>query len=142
MPYKDESVRKAKHAEYSRKYYEANKEKVLANVKVNRAVGKARWDTFKRTLKCTQCGFNHPAALDFHHVDPSEKENLVSKLVSNGCFAAAMEEVQKCIVLCANCHRVHHAQEQALQSKEKTLQKRDTLASLTTNQLPEHAGQR
>jgi hypothetical protein len=142
MPYKDESVRKAKHAEYSRKYYEANKEKVLANVKVNRAVGKARWDTFKRTLKCTQCGFNHPAALDFHHTNPSEKENLVSKLVSNGCFAAAMEEVQKCIVLCANCHRVHHAEEQTLQSKEKTLQKRDTLASLTTNQLPEHAGQR
>lgn len=142
MPYKDESVRKAKHAQYSREYYLKNKEKVLASVKINRAVGKARWDAFKRTLKCTKCEQNHPAALDFHHTDPSEKENLVSKLVSNGCFAAAMEEVQKCIVLCANCHRIHHAEEQTLQSKEKTLQKRDTLAPLTTNLLPEHAGQR
>jgi hypothetical protein len=104
-------VRKEKHAEYSREYYLANKEKVMARSKVTRAIGKARWDTFKRTLKCTKCGFSHPAALDFHHVDPSEKENIVSKLVSNGCFAAAMEEVQKCIVLCANCHRVHHAEE-------------------------------
>jgi len=111
MPYKDESVRKLKHAEYSRKYYLANKEKVLALVKVNRAVGKARWDTFKQALKCTKCGFNHPAALDFHHTNPSEKENLVSALVSMGCFTAAMKEVQKCIVLCANCHRIHHYNE-------------------------------
>lgn len=135
MPFKDESVRKSKHKEYSRKYYEANKEKHKALSKANKAVGKARWAIFKASLKCTQCGFNHPAALDFHHVDPSEKENLVSKLVSNGCFAAAMEEVQKCVVLCANCHRVHHANEQ---QKEKSVK----IQPLTTNQLPEHAGKR
>ena len=131
MPYKDESVRKKKAAQYSRKYYEANKEKVLATSKASRAVGKARWDIFKRTLKCTKCGFDHPAALDFHHTNPAEKENLVSKMVSNGSYAAAMEEVQKCIVLCANCHRIHHYEENLLQSKP-----------LATNQLPEHAGQR
>lgn len=131
MPHKDPEVRKAKHAEFSRNYYLANKEKVLAGVKIQRAIGKARWDAFKRTLKCTKCGFDHPAALDFHHVDPAEKENLVSKLVSSGCFAAAMEEVQKCIVLCANCHRVHHYEENSVK-----------IQPLTTNQLPEHAGQR
>jgi hypothetical protein len=131
MPYKDPEQRKAYHKEQSRKHYLANKEKIIAISKANRAIGKARWDTFKRTLKCTKCGFNHPAALDFHHVDPSEKENLVSKLVSNGCFAAAMEEVQKCIVLCANCHRVHHYEENSVK-----------IQPLTTNQLPEHAGQR
>jgi len=118
MPYKDESVRKLKHAEYSRKYYENNKEKHKALAKANRAVGKARWSLFKGSLKCSKCGFSHTAALDFHHTDPSEKENLVSKLVSNGCYAAAMEEVQKCIVLCANCHRVHHYEENLLNSKQ------------------------
>ena len=111
MPYKDESVRKSKLREYSRKYYEANKEKVKALSKINRAVGKARWTLFKSSLKCTKCGFSHIAALDFHHVNPTEKENLVSKMVANGCYAAAMEEVQKCIVLCANCHRIHHYEE-------------------------------
>lgn len=116
MPYKDESIRKAYHKQQNRKYYLANKEKVLASSKLSRATGKARWDTFKLTLKCTKCGFNHPAALDFHHVDPSKKENLVSKLVGNGCFAAAMEELQKCIVLCANCHRVHHHNEKLIHS--------------------------
>jgi hypothetical protein len=117
MPYKDESVRKLKSAEYSRKYYIANKDKVKTLSKLNRAIGKAKWDTFKCTLRCTKCGFRHPAALDFHHTNPSEKENLVSKLVSDGCFAAAMEEVQKCIVLCANCHRVLHAEENKVQSQ-------------------------
>jgi hypothetical protein len=78
MPYKDENVRKAYHKQQNRKYYLANKEKVLASSKLSRATGKARWDTFKLTLKCTKCGFNHPAALDFHHVDPSKKENIIS----------------------------------------------------------------
>jgi hypothetical protein len=131
MPYKDPEKRKTYHKEQGRKYYLANKDKVLAGVKVQRAIGKARWDTFKRTLKCTKCKQNHPAALDFLHIDPSEKENLVSKLVSNGCFAAAMEEVQKCIVLCANCHRIHHYEENSAK-----------MQALTTNLLPEHAGQR
>lgn len=131
MPYKDPELRKAKHKEYSRKYYEANKDKHKALTKANRAVGKARWILFKSSLKCTKCGFDHPAALDFHHIDPSEKENIVSNLVSSGCFAAAMEEVQKCIVLCANCHRIHHHEENSV-----------NIQPLTTNQLPEHAGQR
>lgn len=108
MPYKDSEVRKACHKEQSRKYYLANKDKVMALSKANRAVGKAKWDTFKRTLKCTKCEQNHPAALDFHHINPEEKENIVSNLVSEGRFAAAMKEVQKCIVLCASCHRIHH----------------------------------
>ena len=131
MPYKDLEKRKAYHKEQSRKYYLANKDKVMVLSKANRAIGKARWDAFKRTLKCTKCEQNHPAALDFHHVDPSEKENLVSKLVSQGCFAAAMEEVQKCVVLCANCHRIHHYEENSAK-----------IQPLTTNLLPEHAGQR
>jgi len=111
MPYKDESVRKAYHQQRSREYYLANKEKVIAVSKASRAIGKAKWVDFKTSLKCTQCGFSHIAALDFHHTNPNEKENLVSKLVSSGCYAAAMEEVKKCVVLCANCHRVHHYEE-------------------------------
>ena len=111
MPYKDESVRKKKQQEYSRKYYALNKEKVLASSKASREIGKARWDIFKRTLKCTKCGFDHPAALDFHHEDPTEKEHNVNRLISDGRFKKAYEEIKKCVVLCANCHRVHHYEE-------------------------------
>ena len=74
MPYKDPSERKRKHKEYSRKHYEANKERIKAEQSEKRKQFRGEWDIFKRTLKCTKCGFAHPAALDFHHEDPSKKE--------------------------------------------------------------------
>lgn len=131
MPFKDPEKRKAYHKEQSRKYYLKNKDKVMATSRLAKEVTRSRWSTFKSTLKCTKCGFNHPAALDFHHVNPAEKEHNVHRLISNGRFSKAMEEVQKCIVLCANCHRIHHYEENSAK-----------IQALTTNQLPEHAGQR
>jgi hypothetical protein len=111
MPYKDPEVRKRKHAEYSRSYYLANKDKVKAATVGANKRNKEIWDTFKKTLQCTKCGFAHPAALDFHHEDPEQKEYNVHKLVSNKRFAKAYEEIKKCTVLCANCHRIHHYNE-------------------------------
>jgi hypothetical protein len=113
MPYKDPKVKKAKHAEYSRKHYEANREEVKAKTKGVRAIEKAKWRLHKSTLKCTNCGFDNPAALDFHHEDPSNKKDSVWRLVNNGQFAKAYEEMKKCIVLCANCHRIYHHEDRA-----------------------------
>lgn len=117
MPYKDKEVKKLKHAEYSRKHYEANKEEIKAKTKGVRAKEKAKWRAHKSTLKCTNCGFNNPAALDFHHEDPSNKKDSVWRLVNNGQFAAAYEEMKKCVVLCANCHRIHHHEDRLHKKK-------------------------
>ena len=114
MPYKDESIRKQKHKEYSRKHYEANKAQVIAKNKKSKAQLKEEWSAFKSTLKCTKCGFDHIAALDFHHEDPSTKEHNVNRLISNKQFTKAYKEIKKCIVLCANCHRIHHYEEKAV----------------------------
>jgi hypothetical protein len=89
----------------------ANQEETRQRLSENKARLKAEWDTFKRTLKCTKCGFNHTAALDFHHEDPRTKEHNVNRLISNKQFKKAYEEIKKCIVLCANCHRIHHYEE-------------------------------
>jgi hypothetical protein len=111
MPYKDASVRKSKHKEYSRKHYLANKERLItANAKYKQKKWQ-EWKEYKAKLSCTKCGFAHLAALDFHHEDPSEKEYDVNRLISNGQFKKAYEEIEKCIVLCANCHRIHHYNE-------------------------------
>jgi hypothetical protein len=118
MPYKDENVRKRKHKEYSRKHYLANKERLLiANAKYKHKKWQ-EWKEYKSTLSCTKCGFAHIAALDFHHEDPSTKEYDVNRLISNGQFKKAEEELKKCIVLCANCHRIHHYEEKVLNSKQ------------------------
>jgi len=60
----------------------------------------------KSTLKCEKCGFSHPAALDFHHID--EKESDVSMLINSCSKKRILDEIKKCIVLCSNCHRIHH----------------------------------
>mgnify|MGYP006935470923 CR=1 FL=1 len=54
--------------------------------------------------KCEMCGYNKCiAALDFHHTNPSEKEfNISSRIVS---WEIAKKELDKCILVCANCHR-------------------------------------
>lgn len=111
MPYKDPSVRKRKHKEYSRKHYLENQEETIKRTRENKAQLKAEWQAYKSSLKCVKCGFDHIAALDFHHEDPSTKEHNVNRLISNKQFTKAYEEIKKCIVLCANCHRIHHYEE-------------------------------
>jgi ribosomal protein L44E len=119
MPYKDPVVRKAKYKEYSAAHYKRNTEEIKATTKEKRSSMKKEWKAYKATLYCTKCGFNHTAALDFHHIDPSNKTGSVNQLVSDGRFKAAFEEMEKCIVLCANCHRIHHHEERHAAKKKK-----------------------
>ena len=57
--------------------------------------------------KCDDCGEEFPDEVyDFHHEDPSRKEYTVSKIFDRPKIL--FKEVMKCILLCANCHRVHH----------------------------------
>ena len=114
MPYKDKSVRKRKHAEYSRSHYLKTQEETKRRTKETKEEKKAQWYAYKATLSCTKCGFNHIAALDFHHEDPSTKLGNVHRFISNGQFKKAYEEIKKCIVLCANCHRIYHHDEKVL----------------------------
>lgn len=58
---------------------------------------------------CSKCGYRvHPAALDFHHLD--DKKYNISRIVRAGVSKEVLDkEIKKCIILCANCHRVEHA---------------------------------
>jgi hypothetical protein len=58
-------------------------------------------------LQC--CGETHPACLEFHHREREEKESVISTMVNNACRVAKIkEEIEKCDVLCAKCHRNVH----------------------------------
>jgi len=60
---------------------------------------------YKTAIGCEKCGYNvHPVALDLHHI--GEKTNSISQLIYRGSAKAILEELKKCIVLCANCHRI------------------------------------
>ena len=61
--------------------------------------------------KCEHCdGVFHTAAYDFHHVDPTQKDVDPGSLM-RGLKHKLYAELDKCILLCANCHRIHHWKE-------------------------------
>ena len=55
---------------------------------------------------CVNCGYNaHAAALDFNHITGVKKFNVSQD--PKVAKAKLLAEIEKCDVLCANCHRVH-----------------------------------
>jgi hypothetical protein len=124
MPYKNPNKRKEKQAEYSKKYYEANKNKIKTTTKNVKRTFNTKWKEYKSALSCTQCGENHPATLDFHHFIRDKSNHKVFKLVRNCNWTLLMEELKKCVVLCANCHRKHHHAEGYKKRKKKSAKKK------------------
>ena len=63
----------------------------------------------KSSHGCADCGFNgHPAALDFHHAS-GDKDFQIGGNAASHSWATVLREAAKCVVLCANCHRIRHA---------------------------------
>lgn len=62
---------------------------------------------YKENLGCKKCGDKRFYLLDFHHTNANEKTITISKALKRS-LEFIMEEVKKCDVLCANCHREWH----------------------------------
>ncbi len=107
MPYKDPDRQKvSQHESYLR-----NKDRVKAR-------DRARLDRNQEFIKkyksrddvtCVRCDEGRWQCLDFHHPDPSSKDMSIADLVKRRYrIERILEEINKCEVLCANCHRVEH----------------------------------
>lgn len=118
MPFKDPEVRRVRQAVYSKTYYEKNKTEVINKINARKKVNRAWFKAYKATLSCIECGENHPAALDFHHKNPKKTDKKVNELVSDGHTKHRIQaEIDKCVVLCSNCHRKHHHKERISKKK-------------------------
>jgi hypothetical protein len=63
---------------------------------------------------CSKCGldsFENPWLMDFHHINPEEKEYTISHKIRTSNFSKIKDELDKCILLCSHCHRTLHAEE-------------------------------
>lgn len=60
---------------------------------------------------CKLCGYNRcQEAMDFHHIDPNEKEFSFGKITANPkSIKILINELKKCVLLCSRCHREVHA---------------------------------
>lgn len=76
---------------------------VLANQKKKRDIIQA----IKVERGCADCGYNeHPVALDFDHRPGEVKLLKISTDVARVGIARLLAEIEKCDVVCANCHRI------------------------------------
>lgn len=76
--------------------------------------------------KCEICGYDRCAtALEFHHINPDEKEFGIGQKGYTRSFEKNKEEVDKCILVCANCHREIH---EGLIDLDEFLQKKGDVA--------------
>ncbi|CCV12969.1 hypothetical protein MESS4_510136 [Mesorhizobium sp. STM 4661] len=58
-------------------------------------------------MKCA-CGEDHPGCLDFHHVTDDKEVNVGDAVRLGWSIKRLMTEINKCVVMCSNCHRKHH----------------------------------
>jgi hypothetical protein len=104
-----------KMREYRKKWYDANKETEQDKAKIRQKKRREDFNKwyyeYKSTLSCIQCGFSHPAAIDFHHRDKKDKEFSPSRMREHTNKKGFLKEIEKCDVLCANCHRILHYNE-------------------------------
>ena len=99
--------------QYRKEHYQKNKEKYIKKASSYTKDMIAWLQELKSTLYCEKCGDARWWVLDFHHNDPSEKNEDISTLVRKGNKERVLNEIEKCSILCANCHRdIHHQQKQ------------------------------
>jgi len=60
---------------------------------------------------CVDCGIDNPVVLDFHHKPGVEKNFKIADALHYRVGLGSLQaELEKCEVLCANCHRIRHRQ--------------------------------
>lgn len=112
MPYKDPAVRKEKGKQYSKEWYSRNRAKQIQKSVNQKRKIRALWNEYKAKQRCSHCGMRHPAVIDFHHVIKEGKKSVNELIAYRNNYKAAVREAEdKCIPLCANCHRILHWQE-------------------------------
>lgn len=73
-----------------------------------------KWlNEYKERHGCVRCGTKDPRVLDFHHQKSDNKLFTIGGFRREVGFGKLQEEIAKCIVVCANCHRILHDEEKA-----------------------------
>lgn len=93
----------------SRQYYADNR---LNHIELTREKRRKNFEFNLSKLKevkvsCSLCSENEFFCLDFHHLH--DKDAAISLIIRDWSWNRIVEEIQKCVVLCSNCHRKVHA---------------------------------
>lgn len=95
--------------QYDREYYQRTKARRDEIKTETRRRHREAWEHLRSHYKCSMCSESHPATLQFHHTDPTQKEYNIGDMVNKGVgLERIKKEIEKCIPVCANCHfKIH-----------------------------------
>lgn len=101
---------------YYTNHYTKYKEAYLMRAKIRREALRSefRQNMFEYLSKkaCVECGERDIRVLELDHINPSNKKFSISQAVRLGYkWAEVLDEIKKCRVLCANCHKKHTTQQ-------------------------------
>jgi hypothetical protein len=97
--------RKQQKRDGARKSYLKYKVRRQLEAKKQRSEMRAYVQSLK-TAPCTDCNTRYPFyVMDFDHRNESEKSGVISRIYQQGSWARLHEELAKCDLVCANCHR-------------------------------------
>ncbi len=109
MPRKDPAGRREYNREYQRIWYARNKQLQISRVRVSRVKRRdrlAEWINQFKYKPCADCGGEFPPYLmDFDHVAGDKLDVIWGMRMRTESREAIKAEIDKCEVVCANCHR-------------------------------------
>ena len=96
--------------------YQRNKEKVkarCAKAAKERILERRKYIyNYLKSHPCVECGENDPRCLDFDHINPENKDLEISRAIwNNWSMKRLINEIEKCQILCSNCHRKRTAEQ-------------------------------
>jgi hypothetical protein len=120
FPFKNKAAGRRHHeckacmAAYGREHYTRHRQAYIsrnvANMRVRRRAVKERVWHHLANQACVDCGEPDPLVPDFDQVDPKNKRKEIYWLAQgNHAWKTILEEIGKCEVRCANCHRLRTA---------------------------------
>lgn len=98
---------KQQQREYQQQHYSKYKNEYDMRAKRYKARNRKFIRRYKSMCGCKFCGEKDYACLDFHHLNPDEKDIRIAQ-ANRWCIKRLKVEMRKCIVICSNCHRKLH----------------------------------
>ena len=104
---------RAKGREYVKRHREKLKaagHKIKGNKGYDAAIARMYVDKYLSENPCVDCGYSDLRALEFYHTRQNKLFEISLGILSGVSLPVLIEEIQKCEVRCANCHRIRHRQ--------------------------------
>lgn len=104
--------RKLSFKKHYEKYGDEYRKRALIRKQRIVKIRRAQILEYFRGKYCANCGITDVRVLDFDHIDRSSKSFAISKALTDGLsWGKIIDEIGKCQILCANCHRIRTSEQ-------------------------------